>query len=90
MSSCSNKEDPPRPREAVSEMDTLFRKMDFTAARDGLDQILQQKITARIASGTSAATGNPPETEERDLTDKELSELAAAGTGSVSVKMRKH
>ncbi len=50
----------------VAEMDALFRRVDFAAENPALAEQLWEKIQMRLAA-------------ERELSEDELSELAAAG-----------
>ncbi len=62
---------------ALREIDTLFRRADFAAEGGALAERLQRKIRMRLLE---RAVGWRPPVEEYELSEDELSELAAAGT----------
>ena len=72
----TDKEIPANPAD-IAEMDDLFRRADFASENPGLGVRLRAKIQARIAAQHQKCEML---TDERALSEDELSQLAAAGS----------
>lgn len=68
----------------IETMDRLFRRADFAAENEGLEECLRERIFGRLVEAD----------EERELEANELSALAAAGTSAdgtaVQLALRKN